>query len=358
MRTLLIALGGGGQALDAIQLANSLCNDVEMYFIGLDNPEFSELLDPSVIRMSKSPPLIWKLRLLLDIFMLKPDILHVHWPGYGWLMFPSFMLAKILGIKIVWTAPNVVPHEARILDYLYYPLVYMFSDKIIVFSQWNRDSMQEFFENGIEKAEILPYGNLNILDKGKYTKYIAKRRLGLEGKFVVGHIGLVREYKGLNTFYAAFKNIKRENVSLLIVGPWYSDGVLLERMKLDRNVVTVDRYVPEDYIELYFKACDVIVTPYLWFEGYSSLIVAAFGFGIPVISSEVGSLPDLVKEGVTGKLVDKYSIWMPDVIEWMIDNPEEVKRMGECAKKVAGTRLSWKNVKKETLKLYRELIRE
>jgi glycosyltransferase involved in cell wall biosynthesis len=58
-------------------------------------------------------------------------------------------------------------------------------------------------------------------------------------------------------------------------------------------------YVPDEETELYFKAADVLILPYTHvFQ--SGVLFLSYGFGLPVIASDVGSLKDEIIEGETG----------------------------------------------------------
>jgi len=64
----------------------------------------------------------------------------------------------------------------------------------------------------------------------------------------------------------------------------------------------VDQYVPNEEVEKYFMAADVVVLPYLS-ATQSGIVQIAFGFDKPVIVTRVGGLPDVVEDGVSGYVV-------------------------------------------------------
>jgi glycosyltransferase involved in cell wall biosynthesis len=67
-------------------------------------------------------------------------------------------------------------------------------------------------------------------------------------------------------------------------------------------VELVDRYVPNEEVGLYFASADLVVLPYTSATG-SGVVQVAFGYGVPVLTTTVGSLPEVVTEGETGYLV-------------------------------------------------------
>lgn len=76
-----------------------------------------------------------------------------------------------------------------------------------------------------------------------------------------------------------------------------------------------------------------LVVPSLWFEGFPMVIVEAMAVGTPVIASRIGSLEELVEDGVTGMLVppdDASSL--ARALQWSIDHAAELQMMGRAAR--------------------------
>jgi len=64
----------------------------------------------------------------------------------------------------------------------------------------------------------------------------------------------------------------------------------------------VNRYVPNEEVGAYFAAADVVVLPYVS-ATQSGVVQMAFGFGVPVITTQVGGLAEAVAHERTGLLV-------------------------------------------------------
>ena len=60
-----------------------------------------------------------------------------------------------------------------------------------------------------------------------------------------------------------------------------------------------DRYIPEESVEVYFKAADALVVPYRRVS-QSGVVFLSYGFGLPVIVSDAGALAEAVEVGTTG----------------------------------------------------------
>jgi glycosyltransferase involved in cell wall biosynthesis len=135
---------------------------------------------------------------------------------------------------------------------------------------------------------------------------LAKKTLGLNGPVML-FFGFVRQYKGLEYLLRAMPEVLRNvQVKLLIVGEFWEDKEpylkTIEELELQGDVVVVDRYVPNEEVGLYFSAADVVVLPYV--DATQSAIVSlAYAFGKPVITTHVGGLPEVVRNGETGLVV-------------------------------------------------------
>ena len=131
--------------------------------------------------------------------------------------------------------------------------------------------------------------------------------LGLTGDVLL-FFGFVREYKGLGVLLDALPMIIREKaVTLLVVGEfWKSKKKYLEQIDrhgLRPHVRIIDEYIPNEKLGVFFCGADLVVQPYISASG-SGICQIAFGFNRPVIATNVGSLTEVIENGVNGRTVD------------------------------------------------------
>ncbi len=128
--------------------------------------------------------------------------------------------------------------------------------------------------------------------------------------------GFIREYKGLKHLIRAISELKKKESGLLdegfvlyVVGDFQGPESkkeyleLIEAEKVSEYIKVIDGYVPDREVEQYFAACDLVVLPYES-ATQSGIIQIAYGFYKPVIATRVGGLPDAVKDGETGILIE------------------------------------------------------
>jgi glycosyltransferase involved in cell wall biosynthesis len=76
-----------------------------------------------------------------------------------------------------------------------------------------------------------------------------------------------------------------------------------------------------------------MVLPSVWFEGFPMAVLEAYATGTPVIASGIGSLGEVVKDGVTGLLVPPGDeARLADRLRWANEHRDEMRRMGSNAR--------------------------
>lgn len=121
-------------------------------------------------------------------------------------------------------------------------------------------------------------------------------------------LGYVREYKGVDVLLDALTRLAPDGPAwrAAIAGEWYIDRAAADRLvarpPLAGNVTIVDRYLPVDEVARWLAAASVVVLPYR--SGTQSGVVPlAYAHGRGVVTTRVGGLAEVVREGETGLLV-------------------------------------------------------
>ncbi|MFM5753442.1 glycosyltransferase family 4 protein [Aeromonas veronii] len=227
---------------------------------------------------------------------------------------------------------------------------------------------EELISRGVDasKIDLLPNG----VDS---TRFIPKPRneklaedVGVTNKVVIGFLGSVVQYEGVEYIIEATSILKKrgvKNFSTLIVG----DGAVIDQVKdlssnlcLDDLVIFTGR-VPHDHIEDYYSIVDIcplprkglpvceMVSPLKPFE--------AMAMGKAVISSDVAALAEIVQDGVTGLLHQKDNAEdLANKLQMLIEQPELRNKYGTAAREWVVAERDWKVLAQRVDAVYKKLL--
>ncbi len=124
----------------------------------------------------------------------------------------------------------------------------------------------------------------------------------LENQKVYGFIGRLDPSKGIEKVIGAAK--LRPELRWVIAGDGRPDYVDSLRRSAPSNVEFLGKVRPTSF----FARINVLVIPSLWAEPLGRVAIEAYMHGVPVVSSGLGGLGDIVKDGWTGFLFDPFSV--------------------------------------------------
>jgi glycosyltransferase involved in cell wall biosynthesis len=286
-----------------------------------------------------------------------PDVVVFQWwhpffaPAYASILLWLALLARGARSRTVFICHNVLPHESSPIDRLLIKTAFACPGSFVVHSGEDRGNLLRIRRRA--RVAVNPLPTFDQFRRGAYTRGSARAALGLDGPVVL-FFGLVRPYKGLGVLLEAFaKSVEKLPATLLIVGEFYEprkgyDARIAELGIRDR-VIVVDRYVPDEEVEKYFMACDVVALPYLS-ATQSAIVQVAYSFGVPVIVTSVGGLPEVVDDGVTGRVVppDDADALAGAIAGFFAGAEREGMSRSIAA---AGDRFSWDKCKRVLLEL-------
>ncbi|MGH8223399.1 MAG: glycosyltransferase [Woeseiaceae bacterium] len=268
------------------------------------------MLEPNERCVDSLNPVSW-LRTAAMLNQRAPDLIVIQWwhpffaPAFGTIV---RRLNPALRSRVVFLCHNVLPHEASPMQKALTRFAFGDARYFIVHSEEDSRRLQ-----ALRPAAIIAKGHHPTyaeLGTGKpHTKQEARRALGIsEERKTLLFFGLIRPYKGLRHLIEAMRRVSAElDCQLVVAGEFYEDKrpylELIEKLALGQKIHVVDRYIPNEDVALFFTAADVVVLPYVS-ATQSGIVQIAFGLERPVISTNVGGLPEAVDHGKTGLLVE------------------------------------------------------
>lgn len=287
----------------------------------------------------------------------KPDLCILSWwhPYFA----PCFqgLLKKLKGIPVCFICHNVLPHERFPMDAALTKGTLKRAAFCVVHSK----------EDGADLKRLLPkmsfaenmHPSYNAFRFSGMSKAEAREKLELSpDEKVLLFFGLVRKYKGLEYLIKAAGALKGRIDGLKIVAAGDFGGkraeydALIKESGAEDCFSVRDGYVPDTDVEQYFAAADLCICPYIS-ATQSGIVQIAFGFGLPVIATAVGGLPEAVTDGRTGFIVPPGD---EGALALAIERFFKEDRAGEFAENIAAEeeRFSWGHMVDTIEELYAE----
>jgi glycosyltransferase involved in cell wall biosynthesis len=225
----------------------------------------------------------------------------------------TWLLRRRTDVRIIYLLDNVIPHEKYPFGRFLTRLALRQGHAYIAQSDQVRRDLFAVLP-GTDPAAVVtsphPVYDFGAPDRPRKTKAAARAALELpaEARLVL-YFGFIKPYKGVVHLIDAAPRLKErfgDGVRVLIVGDVYGD----KQPYHDRIAASgaadvvqlVDGFVPDGIVEDYFLAADLAVLPYVS-ATQSGIVQIAYNYDLPVVSTAVGGLPEVVLDGRTGFIV-------------------------------------------------------
>jgi len=301
------------------------------------------------------------LKLYKIIKQEKPQIVHTHTSKAGILGRWAAKLARV-PIIIHTTHGNVFSGYFGCFMTKLFVIAERISaritDKIITLTPKGIKQQLEH-KIGNKKKYISIHSGIEIekFKDASINREVFRKKLGIAEKdIVIGVVARLVPVKGHRYLLETMKLMESESLKLFIIG----DGPLRGELEyqaiesgIEKNVVFLGQR--EDVPKL-LNVLDIFVMPSLN-EGMGRAIAGAMASEKPVIASNVGGIPDVVDNKITGILVpSKSPEALSNAIAYLIKNPEIAAQMGQEGRKKAVKNFGINSMIKQIENLYEELV--
>lgn len=246
----------------------------------------------------------------------RADVLHLHWPQEAASGSPRsalrkmarliarIVVQKLRGARVVWTVHNVRSHDGDnpAMERWLMGRVASLVDGLIFLTQSSRDAAcEEMPALAAKRYAVIPHGLYGtVSDTPRET---ARADLGLPpDRPVVGFLGDIRRYKGLDLLLDAFEQMEPREATLLVAGAFASGSYGAEVRARIASLVEKGhavRFIEErlDTPRLLdaVRACDVVALPYraIWNSGFAILVLEN---GVPILTTDAPMFRELERE--------------------------------------------------------------
>ena len=295
-------------------------------------------------------------------------VLHIHWVyefQLPWVRHRSasratrlwfsvlLRTARALGIRIVWTAHNPLPHTPVFLDDLgaRRELVAA-ADAIIVHGDAAGTELRSLL--GVRNVRVIPQGGY----VGRYPEVgraEARARLRIpDASFVATFVGAIERYKGVPTLLHALERLHPDHEVLVVIAGRCTDDALRSELEglaaTDPARVRLEiRYLGDEEIASHLSAADVAVFPFERVTNSGSVLLAC-SLGIPVVVPALAPLSDLPQRATTyyDGSIDGLVTALEEIARESVGERTHRGRSGRDAMSVR----TWTEVASETVRVY------
>ena len=286
---------------------------------------------------------------LLLIKKNKISIINSHWVVPQGI---SGVIAKIVYgtkhvIMIHGSDINIVK-SSKLLKFIS-NIIFKYSDVIIVNSSYTKSIVEKHLSAYKNKLRLIPMG----VDPSKFSFQSRDLKNKKLQEFMILGVGVLIDWKGFKYLIHAFKEILKNypNSKLTIIGDGVEKDNLIElskKLNIDEKIKFLG-WIKNNEIVEYYKKNDIFVIPSINLkgktEGLGIVTMEAMCTGLPVVGSDVGGIPDVIKDGVNGFLVPaKSSQDIAKKIIKILDDEDLYQKFSKNGRMIIENSFSWKSI--------------
>ena len=292
----------------------------------------------------------------------KADILHAHWSVPQGMV--GALCKRLLGVKLV-----ISVHGSDVFGFRH-PTLSKINGKVISCADActvNSRATQKLVAGASKRdnIKIIPMGvDLGLFQERKCREKFGERSTSHEQTILF--VGRLIEFKGVEYLVRAIPKIRvsypKAKVLVIGSGPEKARLVKLAEILNVQDSVVFKKEIPQEELPDYYCVADVVVLPSIHTrkgetEGLGVVLLEAMACGVPVVGSNVGGIPDIIKHGETGLLAaEKDPEDLADKILKLVDDKRLRKRVIENGLKLVRENFSWDVIAEKFLQVYREVM--
>lgn len=211
--------------------------------------------------------------------------------------------------------------------------------KITRYIALNEFCRAKFIEGGLPPEKLLT--------KPNFVNFPVSVSTARDGFLFVGRLS---HLKGVGVLADAVNELTSPSIRVAGTGP---DAGLLQ------NQVGIELLGPIGLTEVRVEMtrATALILPSVCYDSFPRTLVEAFACGLPVIASRMGSLPELIQDGVTGLLFESGNAFdLAEKMRWAQAHPDALAKMGENARRQFDLHYSEEENYRQLMSIYKEAI--
>ena len=237
------------------------------------------------------------------------------------------------------------------------------SDRLIAVSDFTRRELKQYYRVNQAKIRVIHNG----VDVDKFKPASGKRKIKEELGFnsddlAILSVGRLYARKGLFTLIESMPDVVRRfpRAKFIISGKGQSNEMrkLVDhatRLGVNDNIVFTG-YFPDSKLPKLYQAADVFAFS-TFYENLPFAVLEALSSGLPVVTTNVGGIPEMIESGKNGFLVQPLNAReLSDKILYLLEHPDAASEMAFQARKTILERFDWRLIVQKVLKVYDEAL--
>lgn len=327
-------------------LKASAFSEMEPYADYIDLDKIIIINDYNTHQRLFSSRILW-LKVFLHMIKQHADIFHACWPlsGHATILFH-------LPCKKVLTVHDPISHsnqqnakseKVRVKSFKFF-------DKLVLLS---KPLLNDFFSHyNISKEKVI----VNKMGEFDYLREIKQIPSNVASKYIL-FFGYISPYKGLEYLCEAMNEVHKRypDVKLVIAG----GGNIYFNWEPFQNkdyIILRNHFIDLPELSGLLHDCEFSVCPYKD-ATQSGVVQTAFSMNVPMVVTNVGALPEVVKNGQNGLVVPPCnSKALAEAIIDLLANPQFVSAMRDNIKNVWQKQMAWEPIAQKYIKCYQSLL--
>ena len=299
---------------------------------------------------------------LLLLFLFFPFLkIHRNAVNVFWGHAHKLPLFRVKGVSyvvtihdLVWkVCPQTMPSMRRLTERFFFPIAIRNADKIITVSQSTANDLVKYFPFCADKVRVVPLASTFQVSINDQTL------LRIDTQYIL-FVGTIEPRKNIHNMLRAYGSLPMElkqKYKFILVGNTGWGNIKLDELLVNLNLTSFvewKSFVNDQELSALYQNAYCLLFP-SFYEGFGLPIVEAQSFGVPVITSNVSSMPEVAGDG--GLLVDSCSIeGIKNALQELLSDTGLRDSLSQKAM-INAQRFSWEKTVNATYDLFSESMK-
>jgi glycosyltransferase involved in cell wall biosynthesis len=303
-------------------------------------------------------------RAMLDARRSGATIAHLHTFEVGLPQIYDVLLARLAGLGVVITVPDVEVLSDRRPRFDLARLAYRLADRLIAHNGTSAGELVRRFALPPDRVCEIPSGDFAAVATRLPERELSRAKLGVAPDTrVLLFFGRMKQVKGLDLMLRALPAVlsRFPETVLVIAGRAEPDEAaryraLIAELGIVQSCIVRFEFVPAEEVSWLLGATELVVLPYR--QVYqSAVLLLAMSHAIPVVASDLPATREMVTDGVNGFLFAEGDVTaLAQAIVSALAEPARAAEIGRAGRRTLDERHGWTRIAEQTIACYRSTL--